>query len=67
MKEVKSDVDKIIKNCRTFNTDPNHVILKTCLKFESCFNSRWNKLNDIRIQLGIPDDYILNVRMEKLD
>ncbi|CAD8177751.1 unnamed protein product [Paramecium octaurelia] len=65
--EIKEQIDKIIKNCRKFNTDPNHTILKTCSKFEQCFNTRWNKLNEIRIQLGIPDDYQLRVEMNKLD
>ena len=32
--EIKEQIDKIIKNCRKFNTDPNHTILKTCSKFE---------------------------------
>ncbi|CAD8172666.1 unnamed protein product [Paramecium pentaurelia] len=65
--EIKEQIDKIIKNCRKFNTDPNHTILKTCSKFEQCFNTRWNKLNEIRIQLEIPDDYQLKVEMNKLD
>ncbi|CAD8100001.1 unnamed protein product [Paramecium sonneborni] len=67
LNEIKEQIDKIIKNCRKFNTDPNHTILKTCSKFEQCFNTRWNKLNEIRIQLGIPDDYQLKVEMNKLD
>lgn len=67
MNAVKEELEKIIQNCRTFNRTPNHPILKTCDKFQQCYHKRWKELDDLRKNLGLPENPGLSVEMRNLD